>query len=332
MIGTFETRVDRLSPVSAEARRRYLDLPLTRTAHTEAHASVAAFRQIELGGHEAAPVPERRLRVAAWNLQRCLYPKAAAQLLQQHGVGLALLTEMDDGMLRTGQAHTTARMAELLRCRYAYGLEFLELLATPPPAGFPRVDDDNRAGFHGNGLLTALPIERLALIRLDEVADWYIAPKGGERRVGNRMAVAASVNWGGRRFVACSVHLESATDGEGRVTQMRTLLDAIEQMAEGLPVLIGGDLNTHVQPGRHDDPAEPLFSAAKQRGYDFAAANLARPTTRDSVWTESEGTRQLDWFCTRGLAVSDPEVVASLDPDGHPLTDHELILLSIGAS
>lgn len=294
--------------------------------------SVAAFREVELGGEANGPPPARTLRVAAWNLERCRYPEAAARLLQRHGVGLALLTEMDNGMLRTGQVHTTARVAELLGHRYAYGLEFLELRPMPPPSGFPTIGDDNQSGFHGNGIVAGLPIERPALIRLDEVADWFVAPKGGQRRIGNRMAVAATVCWRTLRFVACSVHLESATDGAGRVTQMRTLLDKLDGYAQGLPVLIGGDLNTHVQPGGHDDPSEPLFAAAKQRGYDFTAANLARPTTRDSVWTESEGTRQLDWFCTRGLAVSEPEVVASLDPQGHPLTDHELILLTIGES
>ncbi len=82
---------------------------------------------------------------------------------------------------------------------------------------------------------------------------------------------------------------------------MRTLLDAIDECADGLPVLIGGDLNTHVQPGGHDDPAEPLFSVAKQRGYDFAAANLARPTTRTASGPKakargnSTGSARGDW-------------------------------------
>ena len=330
IVGTFNTITDRLTPVPDRQRRRFLDLPLTRQGHEDAHAAISAFRQVERGG-SATPAPQAgKLRVAAWNLERCLYPDVAARILRQHDVGLALLTEMDCGMLRTGQVHTIAHIAARLGQRYAYGLEFLELKPMPPPAGLAAIGDDNAIGFHGNGLITACPFDNPVVIRLDPVADWYIAPKSGQRRIGNRMALAAVIALGTVRFVACSVHLESATDGAGRLTQMRTLLDRLDEYAAGLPVLIGGDLNTHVQPGGSDDEAEPLFALAKARGYDFSACNLASPTTRTSSWSESAGTRQLDWFCTRHLAASEPEVVPALGSDGTVLSDHDLILVSIG--
>ncbi|HEX5327505.1 MAG TPA: endonuclease/exonuclease/phosphatase [Acetobacteraceae bacterium] len=329
LIGTFDTVVGCLTPVTAGQWRHFLGLPPTRSAHAEAHAAVSAFGQVEIGGSSVTAPGAGPLRVAAWNLERCLYPHVAAHMLRRHGVRLALLTEMDRGMLRTGQAHTIAAVAAALGHRYAYGLEFLELLSMPPPTGFARRGDDNDQGFHGNGIVSALPLAHPVVIRLDEVADWYVAPKGGQRRIGNRMAVAGIVTVGESRFVACSVHLESATDGPGRATQMRGLLDALDRYAEGLPVLIGGDLNTHVPPGGHDDPREPLFSLTKRRGYNFDACNLAGPTTRASVWSESEATRQLDWFCTRGLTTEAPEIIPALAPDGTVLTDHELILVTI---
>ncbi len=329
LTGVFDAVTDRLSPVPLEERRRFLDLPLTREAHAEAFAAVTAFRQVETGGTTMPSAPTRGLRVAAWNLERCRYPEEAVRLLRQHAVGLALLTEMDVGMLRTGQVHTIGHIAAGLSQRYAYGLEFLELKPMPPPPGFPAEGDDNSIGFHGNGLVSAVPFERPVVMRLDEVADWYIAPKGGQRRIGNRMAIAATIEFRATRFTACSVHLESAADGAGRAVQMQRLLDALDAYAGGLPVLIGGDLNTHVGPGGHDDAAEPLFAMAKSRGYDFAACNRARPTTRTSYWSESEGTRQLDWFLTRGLVVTAPEVIPSLAPDGTVLTDHELTLLTV---
>ena len=55
---------------------------------------------------------------------------------------------------------------------------------------------------------------------------------------------------------------------------------------------------------------------------------LAQPTTRDSVWSKSEGTRQLDWFCTRGVRAGEPAIVPALGDDASVLTDHELILLT----
>ncbi len=326
-LGLFDRAVDRLTPVPLEQRHAFQIQPATRQVHAQMHAAVSAFREVEIGG--AAPSGAvTPLRIAAWNLERCLYPAAAAHVLRAHGASLSLLTEMDAGMLRTGQTHAIAEMAADLGQGYGYGLEFLELAAMPPPQDHPARGEDNDRGFHGNGFVTALAFEEPTVIRLDETADWFVTPKDGQRRIGNRIAVAATFD-AGFPFVACAVHLESVTDGLGRAAQMRTLLDALDGLAAGLPVVIGGDLNTQVGPGGHDNPAEPLFAVAGKRGYDLAACNLARPTTRESVWSTHEGTRQLDWFLTRGVVAQHPAVVPALGPDGTVLSDHELILVTI---
>jgi endonuclease/exonuclease/phosphatase family metal-dependent hydrolase len=327
VVGVWGKAVDRLTPVPQSVRDAFLALPPTREAHAAAHADVAAFRQIEV--QQRATSASGTIRIAAWNLERCLYPEAAGHILQRNGVDLALLTEMDVGVLRTGQMHTIGRLAAQVGKSYWYALEFLELVPMPPPPGFPSNGDANTEGFHGNGIVASLPIENPVVIRLDEMADWFTAPMGSQRRIGNRMAVAATVSAGTSRFVACSVHLENRTDGAGRARQMQTLLDALDGYAGALPVVIGGDLNTHVAPGGHDDAGEPLFAMAASRGYDWAACNLAQPTTRTSIWSQSEGTRQLDWFCTRGVKVRDPTVVPALAEDASVLSDHELILVTL---
>ena len=327
IIGIRRDVVERLTSVPMTVRSRFLGQPPTAEAHAEAVASVPAFHQIELRQNATLPVPAT-LRIAAWNLERCLYPYEAARVLQRNNVSLALLTEMDVGVLRTGQVHTIATVAAELGQGYCYGLEFLELVPPDPPPGFPRNGSDNTEGYHGNGIVSAHPITSPIVIRLDEQADWYTPPPGRQRRIGNRMAIAATIGEGEARFVACSVHLENRTDGNGRARQMQTLLDALDSYAGTLPTVIGGDLNTHVGPGGHTDPSEPLFMAATARGYDWTACNLAQPTTRDSVWSKSEGTRQLDWFCTRGLRAGEPAIVPALGDDASVLTDHELILLT----
>jgi endonuclease/exonuclease/phosphatase family metal-dependent hydrolase len=319
--------VERLTPVPMRDRSRFLTLPPTTEAHAEALASIPAFHQIELQQNATRPVPAT-LRIAAWNLERCLYPYEAASILQRHNVSLALLTEMDVGVLRTGQVHTIGTVAAELGQGYCYGLEFLELIPPEPPPGFRRVGADNTEGYHGNGIVSAYPLSAPIVIRLDEQADWYTPPPGRQRRIGNRMAIAATIGEGEARFVACAVHLENRTDGNGRAHQMQTLLDALDAYAGTLPIVIGGDLNTHVGPGGHNDASEPLFAMATARGYDWSACNLAQPTTRDSVWSKSEGMRQLDWFCTRGIRASEPAIVPALGDDACVLTDHELILLT----
>jgi endonuclease/exonuclease/phosphatase family metal-dependent hydrolase len=319
-IGVWRDVVDRLTHVPLAERARLLTLPPTST--------VAALHQIELQQPLASPASPSAIRIAAWNLERCLYPEASARILQRNHVDLALLTELDVGVLRTGQVHTIGRMAAQLGQGYCYGCEFLELVPMDPPPGFPRNGTDNSEGYHGNGMISSLAMQDPVVFRLDELTDWH-SPAEGQRRIGNRIAIAATFHIGGIRLAACSVHLESRTDAAGRAQQMRTLLDALDAYAGSAPVVIGGDLNTQVVPGGHKDASEPLFALAASRGYDWAACNLALPTTRASTWSNHEGTRQLDWFCTRGVKARDPAVVPALGEDATVLSDHELILLTL---
>ena len=53
-------------------------------------------------------------------------------------------------------------------------------------------------------------------------------------------------------------------------------------------------------------------------------------TTRPSLITRwPERAMKLDWFLTRGLAVSQTRIVSSLCPSGRPLSDHDLITCRI---
>lgn len=324
--------VTALTPVPQSQRDAYIAMPATRATHHAAMEHVSAMREVESGGTTPAASPAQSIRIAAWNVERCLYPQACADMLRAHGVDVALLTEVDHGCHRTGQRHTTRDIAERLGHGYAYGLEFLELATMPQPIAFDDTRPGNDLGFHGNGLTSAIPFRDPIVIRLDEVADWWMEPKGGQRRVGSRMAVAAMFDVGGLRFVACSVHLESASDAPGRARQMTTLLDALDAYAAGLPVVIGGDLNVEVEAGRHDDPDELLFAETAARGYDWAQCNAGGPTTRPSTWSTGAGTRTLDWFCTRGLSASAPEIVPAITANGTVLSDHDLILVTLTAS
>ena len=141
--------VENLSPVPAERRAEFAALPPLREAHAGAMASVAAFGEIESAAAPAG-VEKSLLRVAAWNLERCLYPDAAARLLRQQGVDLVLLSEMDSGMLRTGQRHTTRDLAGVTtrRSTWSSGLNPRQLdwfctrgLVAEAPAVMPSVDE-----------------------------------------------------------------------------------------------------------------------------------------------------------------------------------------------
>jgi endonuclease/exonuclease/phosphatase family metal-dependent hydrolase len=319
-----ETEVEALTELSQDERSALLALPDTRAAHTAAHAGIAAFSQVETGGAIAAPAGGTTLRIGAWNVERCLYPEETAAMLIKHGVAAVLLTEMDNGCHRTGQRHTTRDLAALLGQRYAYALEFVELATMPQPITLADTSEGNLRGFHGNAISASVPFSRPMVIRLDEVADWYVTPKGGQKRIGTRMAVAVTLDVGGREIVVCSVHLESASDAPGRALQFRTLLDALDAYAGGRPVVIGGDLNTHVHA-----PDEMLFDMGRARGYDWTRCNAGGPTTRPSVWSTGAADCTLDWFCTRGVSAGQPEIVPAVDAHGTVLSDHDLILVTL---
>jgi endonuclease/exonuclease/phosphatase family metal-dependent hydrolase len=294
VVGVWHNVVARLTPVLQAERQGFLALPPTREAHAGAHASVAAFREIELQQAATPRASAQTIRIAAWNLERCLYPDEAARILARNHVDIALLTEMDVGVFRTGQVHTIGRIAASLGQGYCYGCEFLELVPMEPPGSFPRVGSGNSEGYHGNGIVSALRMHDPIVIRLDEMADWY-TPADRQRRIGNRMAIATGLEVSGNRFVACSVHLENRTDGDGRAKQMVTLLDALDRYAGSAPVVIGGDLNTHVGAGGYIDTAEPLFALAASRGYGHRATwqsqpRVAAPGARAKARVNSTGS------------------------------------------
>ena len=128
---------------------------------------------------------------------------------------------------------------------------------------------------------------------------------------------------------AVSVHLENAADAAYREQQVRGLIDAIDQLAGDMPVIIGGDLNTGLADGG-DFEKETLFAHAASRGFERHGGPLDQMTTRASrVSRDPQGAYKLDWFLTRGLVVADSRIVPSVAPDGEVLSDHDMVVATI---
>ena len=321
-----------LPAVTEADRARIVAAPRTSAAHQELFASLPAMATVELGGAGRTGSLPATFTAAAWNLERCLFPEDSAAHLAAHGPKVVLLSEMDSGMARTGQRNTTAEMARALGMYYAYAVEFYEMgLGGPTEQPFC-VDNFNTAGWHGNGILSAVPFQRVALIRLDDAGLWFASDAGGagdpeQPRIGGRMAVAAELATEAGPICVVSTHLESSADAAYRHAQFETLLAGIDGFAPDMPVLIGGDLNTgnHVPPD-YDWRVETLFDLARQHGYgwDLTPEGV---TTRSSLITPHNTRRmKLDWFCVRGLDGSPGPLLPSLGPGDRPLSDHECIL------
>lgn len=322
--------VTALPLVTDDQRAAILHADQTPEAHRALMAMIPAMSVIEVGGHATGTLAGS-VTVAAWNLERCLFPTDSADHLRPFAPRVILVSEADKGMARTGQRNTMADMAAHLGMTYAYGVEFHELDLGGATERALCNDDFNAQGWHGNAILSAAPFKRLKLIRLDDHGHWFApdtnAVDPGQPRVGGRMAIAAVIAMGGRDVCFVSTHLESNADAAHRDMQMVRLLDAIDSFAPDLPVIIGGDLNTgnHMPPdfNWHD---ETLFDTAHARGYHWDA-NAPGFTTRPSLITpHPDRTMKLDWFCSRGIAGTNAHVLASTAKSGKPLSDHDAVL------
>ncbi len=322
--------LDVLPAVTTDQRISILSAPRTAAAHRELLSNIPAMNALQLGGQaQISSLPEQ-FTVAAWNVERCLFPEATAAHLGQVNPDVVLLSEVDHGMARTSQRHTTEAMADTLGMAYAFGVEFHELdLGGPTERHFCK-DDFNTLGWHGNAILSSVPFERTALIRLDDHGHWFSCDEGAadpdQPRVGGRMAIAAVLPTESGPVCVVSTHLESNADAAHRHTQFEVMLDAIGSFAPGLPVLIGGDLNT----GNHLPPDfnwqnESLFGLAETRGYDWGFTADGTTTRPSLITPHPQRVMKLDWLAGRDLSCEEKGLLTSISDEGTPLSDHDCV-------
>ena len=324
-------------------------LPTPGTDHRQAVADAGCFHLVEVGpppsgvswSRPSGPIDagsERGLRVVAANLERGRGLDDWVTLLTTAEPDVILVSEADGGMARSGNRYVARELADRLGMAFVFAVEFVELsLGGEDERDELPADSANEFGVHGGAILSRFPLERPAAVRFEFDGQWY-ADDSPEPRVGGRCALVATVD----DVVVVAPHLESHGGPTGRSRQVTDLLDLIEPYADGRPVIVGGDLNTHtvdlsgkedvggeLTPERVRDPVdrEPLFAEAAERGYEWSTANTDEPTHRTS---RGRGDLNLDWFLTRGLAATGPEVIAALAPDGTPLSDHDLIAVIVG--
>jgi len=301
--------------------------PRDSQTHDRLAADIPALGLIETGGQAPAAPLALPIGVAAWNLERCLFPEASAAHVAD--CDLWLLSEMDNGMARTAQRHTTAEMAAMLGGQHAYVVEYLELgLGAPIERDFC-TDDRNARGFHGNALIARGALHAPFALRLFGHRQWFADPD--QPRLGERVALGARIETEAGPFLAVSTHLESAASPAHRAAQIEGLIAALDHEFPHMPVLIGGDLNTGNHAGG-DWRAEPLFDIARAAGFSVHGGPEDQPTTRASLLTRfPDRVMKLDWFLARGMRLGPVEIRPACGPDGTPLSDHDAIVTRIEA-
>jgi endonuclease/exonuclease/phosphatase family metal-dependent hydrolase len=343
--------VDTLTPVPLAEREGLRDGPIDSATFEKAFGSIPALRQIETGG----AAPQRRgatgsLKIASWNVERLRHLDAIGDTLTEIIPDVALLTEIDKGMARSGNGHRIAELAARFGHGYAYGVEFVELDCGDPQERAMHARETNLLGFHGNGIVTGLALSRPFLIRLEAEGKWFGWDRT-EPRVGGRMAIGGQVELDGTKVTLIAAHFESHSDPAHRAMQAAHLLDLIDRYDPDAPVLIGGDFNTSTfarqekldhpvkimsalaaDPHRlvHVEQYEPMFALMAGRGYDWKDGNvLDAPTVRPDVPNEDDILGKIDWFFSRGLKLSSPAVIPAVQADGTPSSDHECLSVQV---
>ncbi|MEM8665221.1 MAG: endonuclease/exonuclease/phosphatase family protein [Pseudomonadota bacterium] len=329
---TCTATTDRLPDVPPALRARIEAAPRTGTAHRALFGEMEAMSLVEVSGAASGTTLPARFTCVAWNAERLAFQDESQAFLAAQEADVILLSEVDAGMARTGQRHTTRLLAEALGMTYAFGVEFHELgLGEGPELAYCE-DDHNTSGWHGNALLSRVPFSRVALIRLDDHGHWFTMEGSDQPRIGGRMAIAAMLPTDAGEICAVSTHFESHTGTAHRNVQMERLVAAIDAFAGNGPVIVGGDLNTGNRVENGDWRKETLFATAEAAGYGWDA-NADGMTTQPSRLTPHPTRKfKLDWLALRGLSGENAAIVPAKGSDGAPLSDHELIRADIRIS
>jgi endonuclease/exonuclease/phosphatase family metal-dependent hydrolase len=323
--------------------RALLDEALQEARNPSAHhrflGQIEALHALEIRLPREARECPARLRIAALNAERLKQPEAVRQLMNRAGAHVLLLSEVDVGMARSGNVHTIRELIGSSGEGYAYGVEFVELDLGDAGEMLRHAGERNACSLHGNAIISSFAFEQPHLIPLEESGRWLAGFKGAQRRIGGRIALAARMAHAPRPLWCVSLHLESKTDPADRQMQVRNLLRALERLARDEACIIGGDFNTKALPRGEEGGAllleeperrEPLFADLREAGFSWAGANLAVPTQRDGpAKTHPRPFGKLDWFFVRGVTAENPQVIASLDQRGQPISDHEMIVVDV---
>ena len=334
------TTVASLRKIGLE-RRAALAANVEKRTVEELNRTIPEIDEIEVWNGAPAARPGRTLRIVAWNMERGRHWKDGARLIRESEAlrdpDIVLLGEMDLGMARSANAHTTRELARELGMNYAYGVEFLEL--TGGELGeremYPGAND---WGYHGNAILSRYPLRDVRLLRFPGIEKWYagVGANEGERvqqRLGGRMALLATVRLGSRDVTVVGTHLESsAKDHAARSREIRLLLDALKGYAKDTPVILGGDLNAV--------PSEEMFGPLRSAGLRPEDSNELAVGTRQRVVDGKVAVLEnhIDYVLVRGLSVvrdaTSPKVVLAAyppRPEGAMLGDHAIVTVKVQA-
>jgi endonuclease/exonuclease/phosphatase family metal-dependent hydrolase len=182
-----------------------------------------------------------RASILNWNIDRGKNLDDIKEQIRQRKPDLCIFQEVDLGARRTHGQDVAKELAEAFGMNYVFAPEFLEL-------GQGTAADP---AYHGQALLTTLPVSSSRMIRFEHQSGWWKPRKLLissvpllQRREGGRVALVAELDNGGKPLVVYNLHLESKGTEELRLQQLEEVLDDAQRYPRETPVVIAGDFNT----------------------------------------------------------------------------------------
>lgn len=170
-----------------------------------------------------------------------------AAVIARQNPDVVALQEVDSYWQRSLCENQTRRLAEKLKMHYAWG-----------PNVITRSNCKHcTVGLYGNAVLSKHPITKVRNHRLYQQADEEV-----------RGCLETHIMINGKEIAFFATHLDATGPEEIRIEQSKQILDLIGR--KDIPVILAGDINSHVRPDPDIETAAELFCKAL---YDTANVN-----------------------------------------------------------
>jgi endonuclease/exonuclease/phosphatase family metal-dependent hydrolase len=223
-----------------------------------------------------------RASILNWNIDRGKHLDDIKDQIRRRKPDLCILQEVDLDARRTHKDDIAKDLAETFGMNYVFAPEFQEL-------GQGTAEDP---AFHGQALLTTMPVPSSRMIRFQHQSGWW-KPRRLllssvpllQRREGGRVALVAELDNGGKPLVVYNLHLESKGTEQLRLDQLDEVLDDAQRYPKETPIIIAGDFNTFL-------PHSRLIPRLREAGFRDVLGDR-RPKTHVLLG-------ELDWVFVRG--------------------------------
>jgi endonuclease/exonuclease/phosphatase family metal-dependent hydrolase len=272
--------------------------------------------------HQDLRSDDGSITALAWNIERGNRFSGIVHALKNHPQlkdrDILFLTELDDGMARSGNRFVAKELGDALQMRFAFAPIYIALQKGSGVEEF--VEGENTNAIHGLAMFSRYPMRNVHAIPLPNGKDKM---SGKEKRLGHLRALIADIEHPSGAFRAVTIHLDALCSRSHRHRQMKIILDHLDTLPH-LPVILGGDWNTttfnsqnatrailgywrrvlmgvrnvvknhYPHPDRYFE--KRLFNELESRGYEYKSLNeTGAGTIHYDVASVEKNTNLRDW-------------------------------------